>query len=449
MGILEFLGLKKKRNESFRTSEVFRTSGVPIHTFVERAQLESKIEDSLDAHDKALFFLGYSKSGKTVYRKKLIEDKKQKKVVFRCNNSSQISELYDFIASELQLGQIITSSQNDGGKDTVSISGTAGNKDVASVSSTMTGEVSYSYIETKEHTKVRVDVNFLCTRIKEKRDLIVILEDYHLVDLEFNRTLSEDLKHFLDEEILFLLIGIPSAPNRALRNNPDLSGRINYTNFDYLLKEEIKEIINKGGSILNVKFGEDVIDEIIKGSLKNAFLVQNICKELVLSTGTKETAVKTITISDKKLVKAACKKIASSLDSDYFDIYNTITSGARKQQKNKAFNQYEEVVKAIQHFDIEELERGVSYTEISHWSWNQISSSVIQQFIDNGTYQSEASFKGALTNQILQAVERINSNIEKSSVRPILYVDDKKVYLMDLIFKFYLNWKDGTQQTLK
>ncbi|MEK6476759.1 hypothetical protein WJR50_04455 [Catalinimonas sp. 4WD22] len=442
MGILEFLGIKKKI-ESFRTSEVFRTSGVPIHTFVERTQLELQIEDSLDAHDKALFFLGYSKSGKTVYRKKLIEDKKPNKVVFRCNNSSQISELYDFIASELQLGQIITSAQNDGGKWAVSSTGTVGKKDVASVSSSISSEVSYSYIETKEHTKVRVDVNFLCTRIDKKRDLIIILEDYHLVDSEFNRTLSEDLKHFQDEEILFLLIGIPSAPNRALKNNPDLSGRINYINFDYLLKEEIKEIISKGGLKLNVKFGEDVIDEIINVSLKNAFLVQNICKELVLGKGIKETTPKTVTITEKMDVKEACEKIASSLDSDYLEIYNTITSGARKQQKNKAFNQYEEIVKAIQNFEIEELEKGISYTDISHWSWSQFTPGVIQKFIDNGTYQSEASFKGALTNQILQAVERINSNIEKNSVRPILYVDDKKVYLMDLIFKFYLNWKNG------
>lgn len=442
MRLLRKIGLLKTK-ESFKTSEVFRTSGLPKYTFVERTQLETKIQDSLDAHDKALFFLGYSKSGKTVYRKKLIEDKKKKTVVFRCNNSSQISELYDFIASELNLGQIIASSTNETHKENFSSSAKLG-KTMATVSATSNDEVSYSYIDTQEHTKVRVDVNFLCTRIKSKKDLIIILEDYHLVDSGFNRTLSEDLKHFLDEEILFLLIGIPSAPNRALSNNPDLSGRISYTNFDYLLKEEIKEIIDKGSKKLNVQFGEDVIDNIIQSSLRNAYLVQNICKELVLQEGIRETSERTVKITDKKLVYDACKKIASSLDSDYLDIYKTITSGARKQQKNKAFNQYEEVVKAIRHFEIEELEKGISYTDISHWSWNQISGEKIQKFIENGTYQSEASFKGALTNQILQAVERINSNIEKNSVRPILYVDEKKVYLMDLIFKFYLNWKNRT-----
>jgi enamine deaminase RidA (YjgF/YER057c/UK114 family) len=65
----------------------------------------------------------------------------------------------------------------------------------------------------------------------------------------------------------------------------------------------------------------------------------------------------------------------------------------------------------------------------------------IQKFVDNGTYQSETTFKGALTNQILQAVERINANLTKNGSRQVLYVDDKKVYLTDLMFKFYLDWK--------
>jgi hypothetical protein len=441
MKIYKWLFGKKKEQEILKTSEVFKTLGVPKYTFIERKILEEQLNDVLNTKDKALLFLGYSKSGKTVYRQKFLENNGYNVVTFRCNNNSKISDLYDYIASQLKLGQLKSTSSNSGNKQTCSSSSSIGQKDFATISDSQTDEISYSFIETKEHVTTKVDVNFLCSNINEKEKLIIVLEDYHLTAGSFNKILSEDLKHFQDEGILFLLIGIPSLPNRALKNNPDLSGRLKHLNFDYLQKEEVKQIIKSGCEKLNCTFSEDVVDKIIEASLKNAFLVQSICKEVLLTTGLLCTSNKKVNIVDVAIVENACKKVACELNNDYSGLYEQVSSGARKQQENKAFNQYEEILKAIQSFDISKLEKGVSYTEISNWSWTHMPAETIQKFVDNGTYQSEATFKGALTHQILQAVERINANLTKTSSRQVLYVDDKKVYLTDLMFKFYLNWK--------
>lgn len=441
MNIFNWLFGKKKEVETLTTSEVFKTLGVPKYTFIERKILEEQLNEVLNTKDKALLFLGYSKSGKTVYRQKFLESNGYNVVTFRCNNNSKINDLYDYIASQLQLGQLKLTSGSLGSKQTYSTASTVGQKDIASVSNSLTDEVSYSFIETKEHITTKVDVNFLCSNIKEKDKLIIVLEDYHLTTGNFNKILSEDLKHFQDERILFLLIGIPSLPNRALKNNPDLSGRLKHLNFDYLQKEEVKQIIKRGCEKLNCNFSEEVVDKIIESSLKNAFLVQSICKEILLTSNIKCTSHKKVNIVDVSIVENACKKVANELHNDYSGLYEQVASGARKQQENKAFNQYEEILKAIQAFDISKLEKGVSYTEISNWSWSQMPAEMIQKFIDNGTYQSEATFKAALTNQILQAIERINANLAKTSSRQVLYVDEKKVYLTDLMFKFYLDWK--------
>ncbi len=441
MNIYNWLFGKKKQIETLLTSEVFKTLGIPQYTFIERKVLEEQLNEVLNTKDKALLFLGYSKSGKTVYRQKFLENNGYNVVTFRCNNSSKINDLYDYVASQLQLGQLKLTSGNTANKQTYSSSSTLGSKDIASVAENSTDEISYSFIETKAHITTKVDVNFLCSNIKDKKKLIIVLEDYHLTSGDFNKILSEDLKHFQDEGILFLLIGIPSLPNRALKNNPDLSGRLKHLNFDYLQKEEVKQIISKGCEKLNCNFSEEIVDKIIDASLKNAFLVQSICKEILLTSSIKSTSNKKINFTDVFIVDNACKKVACELNNDYSGLYEQVSSGARKQQENKAFNQYEEILKAIQSFDISKLEKGVSYTEISNWSWSKMPTETIQKFIDNGTYQSEATFKGALTNQILQAVERINANLTKTSSRQVLYVDDKKVYLTDLMFKFYLDWK--------
>lgn len=431
---------KPKQIDILKTSEVFKVSGVPKHTFVERISLNNRIEEFFTGKDAALLFLGYSKSGKTVYRKKHLEKPGVKFITFRCNNESTINQLYDQIASETSLGQIITTTDSKGGKQIYADSATVGVKDVASVSTDVTDEINYSYLFTEERAKVKVDVNFLCNKLKES-NVLIVLEDYHLVSASFNKTLSEDLKHFLDDEILFVLIGIPSSPNRALRNNPDLSGRLEHLVFDYLTIDEIKQIIKFGTDKLNVFLSENVINEIIKHSMNNAFLVQYICKYLMQNSGINETQKKQKRIEDKSLVITACKKISDKLDHDYKDIYGIITAGIRKQQEGKAFNQYEEILKVLKSYEIEDLEKGIHYTDIFKWSWQNIDPSVVQKFIDNKTYVDETSFKNSFRTQIKEAVKNINTSLTKNSSRPVLYVDEGNIYLTDLIFKFYINWK--------
>ena len=176
--------------------------------------------------------------------------------------------------------------------------------------------------------------------------------------------------------------------------------------------------------------------------MKNAFLVQYICRELLYKKNIKITSTSKIKFTNSKEVDDACKSIAQRLDNDYSDIYSVITSGMRRQQENKAFNQYEEVLKALKHFEIDELEMGVHHTKISQMAWNKISAEDIQKFIDNSTYKSETSFKGSLTTQVKNAVDNINTSLSKKNTRPVLYVDDRNIYLTDLVFKFYLNWKE-------
>lgn len=434
--------LFKKDLVIYQTNEIFKVSGVPEHTFVERDVLNSKISDFFSGKDTLLLFLGYSKSGKTVYRKKHLEKNDYKNIIFRCNNSSTIQQLYDQIASECNLGQIITTSHSteqsktNGEKLEVSLT------DAVKYESSNGVENKYNYIVTSEQTRIKNDVNFLCNTLKNKK-VLIILEDYHLVNPEFNKTISEDLKHFLDDGILFVLLGIPSSPNRALRNNPDLSGRLEYLNFDYLSNEEIESIIKKGSNLLNVEFSKEVIDEIIKQSLKNAFLVQNICKQLLL--GNKIT--KTVESNKQKIhkpsdVTEACKIIAEKLNSDYEEIYSIINAGIRKQQETKAFNQYEEILKVLKKLDITILEKGIHYNEIFRQAWQDIEPTLVQEYIKNGTYVDETSFKNSFRTQIKEAVKKINLSLEKSSNRPILYVNDDNIYITDLVFKFYLNWKN-------
>lgn len=431
---------KKDDKPLLSTNTVFKISGVPKHTFVEREMLSEEIDEHLESKDGVLLFLGYSKSGKTVFRKKHIEDKGFKLVTYRGNNKSTVPDLYRQIATQLGLIQVKELQQTRSNSYQHEEEEQVGNKNIGHVRAKNVSTAENSINVTSDVSTSDIDINFLCNTLSRK-NVLVVIEDYHLVDNEFNKILSEDLKHFLDEEILFLLIGIPSSPNRALRNNPDLSGRMGHISFDYLSREEVRSVVSSGGKLLNISFQEDVVEEIINCSMKNAYLVQYICRVLALSKNVKKTAPDTVIISDPKDVDRACIDIAKKLDSDYSSIYNTIASGARAQQQTKAFNQYEEVLKAIKLFSIEDLEKGIDYRTISTTTWKNMPAEKIQKYIDNGTYKSEQSFKSSVNTQVKNAIDKINDNLSSNATKPILYVNDSTLYLTDLIFKFYINWK--------
>jgi hypothetical protein len=432
---------KEATLDELSTSVVFKISGVPEYTFVERDRISQEIDDHLETRDGVLLFLGYSKSGKTVFRKKHIEEKNFQIVTYRGNNSSTISSLYTQIASQLKIAQATELQLSQKASVKSESEDQLGNKNIGHVRNKSEQGAERSVAVVSELSSLEIDVNFLCNNLSGS-NVLVVIEDYHLVDKDFNQLLSEDLKHFLDEEILFLLIGIPSSPNRALRNNPDLSGRMKHISFDYLSREEIKEIISKGTGLLNVEFKEDVVEAIISTSLKNPYLVQYICRLIIKNKGIDKTSKEKVVFHDANDVYAACRKVASILDNDYSGIYGVIASGTRAQKSDKAFNQYEEVLKAIKHFDIESWERGVTSSEISSWAWTNMESSKIDLYIKNGTYKTEKTFKESIRSSVKVAIDKINDNLVNNATKQIIYVNDSTLYLTDLIFKFYINWKE-------
>lgn len=87
---------RSKIVESLSTSEVFKIRGVPKHTFVERLSLNERINDFFVSKDRVLLFLGYSKSGKTVYRKMHLDINGFKIITFRCNSDKTVVDFNRF-----------------------------------------------------------------------------------------------------------------------------------------------------------------------------------------------------------------------------------------------------------------------------------------------------------------------------------------------------------------
>ena len=431
----------KKEEVKYHTEEIFMTNGVPKYTFVKRDSIEKIIDKSIHLHNKLLIFSGYSKSGKTVYRKEYFKNKNIDQVLYRCSAKSTWEDLYKRICIDLNLPY--KNSLTTGNNNSLFMSSTvkvgnnfAGAEGTAEYSEGLSSE------ESKLFPNTDIDVNYLCNLLSGK-NILIILEDYHLVTSSFAKKLSEDLKHFLDEGIQFILIGIPSSPSRTLKNNPDLGGRTETINFDYLSIEEINEILDKGQAKLNIEFKKDVRRFIEDNSMHNAFLVQAITQKILLNKGIDKNTKENIIIHDKNEVTEACFSLAKDLHNDYKDIIEVIVTGQRKQKDTKFFNQYEEILLSIKETDIKQLEVGLQLGDIVNSTWNRISEEVKEKVVKNNTYQNRTTLKNSVSSSISIALTKIEENLEQSNSRKLILFNDGRLYLVDIVFKFYIMWNES------
>jgi hypothetical protein len=426
------------KKKSVYTSEVFKNNGVPEFTLIKRRNIEEKLNEVVNLRNKVILFLGYSKSGKTVYRKIYFQSKNIQTIVFRCNKNSSCIDFYRYICQEANIP--MKNEMNNSSENTVETEATIGIPDTATNGiKTLTKSINgktFLYPETK------VDVNHICNHLAGKKNICIVIEDYHLLNDEFSKILSEDIKHFLDDEILFVIIGIPSSPGRTFRNNPDLGGRTVNVLFDYLLDSEIEEILDKGEEKLNIQITHEVRDEIIRYSMRNVYLVQSIAQVLVKNRGITKTSSSKIIFSDPHDVQKACQSLHDDLLNDYKDIINSIMGGSRKQSKTKAYNQYEEILRAIKDFSIDELEKGLSYADIGRNSWKKMNPELIKEYITKKVYKDEVSFRASLNSQISAALTKLKDNFTKTNSREVIIYYDNKLFLMDIVFKFFLTWDD-------
>ncbi len=425
----------------YKLEEVFVKSGVPLHTFVDREILKKELESNITLRSNAIFFLGYSKSGKTVFRKKYFDSTNEfEECLFRCSRDSTKEQLYNFMANEFQIHPPSSTTETNSSSNEGRISLGISNLKLLGKKNNLVSKST-----TSQNLTDKIDVNYLCKSIPSNSKKIIVLEDYHLLDRDFTESFTEDLKHFLDQEIVFIIIGIPSSPDRTFAANPDLTGRVKGLNFDYLTEEESRKLISKGEKCLNIRIDDESKKQIFEKSFGNAYLIQSICQEVFRKSNVESTSEieKVINVLDS--IDTACRELASSLKNDYSSIMEVIIKGARKQQEGKAFNQYEEILKSIKSTDISDLEKGLSHTTIASNTWSSFGEETINKFVKKEKkYQSEKSFKGSVQSQITSALNSLEENFKKANARKIIHVYEKTLYLSDIVFKFYLDWSEDS-----
>lgn len=396
---------------------VFQSTGVPKYTLVDIQEQVDGIEEFEETPGSHLIIHGPSKTGKsTLWVSQIGYDKVIK---IPCNMSTTLMGVYKDIIDELD---IFFENSKSISEDVKASFGVELKAKVAAVFSAK-GHASTDISDGKAVDSQRVVTPLIGARnianYVKAAGKYILLENIHYASRDFRQELSKELHNFSDYNCKWVVVGVQHQADQIFIENRDLVGRMREIRSGALNRPKILEILNLGESLLNVKFGPEIVDGIVKESSGNAALVQDLAKHICICAGIKSTSSHRVDINDTAYFEEACRKIAKSFEQVYSTFCDDISKGGRSDGSTEKYRWFLKLIRE---------------TEIP--STGLLNTEVYRIVVDMGGGNIP---QGSIT-QGLQYMNKLQA--KRNIDPPVLEYDEVKcrLFLLDPYFKFVLRW---------
>lgn len=293
------------------TSEVYGVSNELIHSYVEREEVDGALIRAIELK-KQIIIHGSSKQGKSQLIQKHLP--KEKITVVECSPKSQLLDIYKSVIRQNGINILVETTTQEsigstiGGAATVKVNiPVVAGADVQLTSSISENKEKQSEFKTVEYNlALAQDVSELLRQINFNK--FIVLENFHYLPEEVQIGFSFDLRIFQDKDIRFIVLGIWRERDRLAQFNGDLQDRIIEVAVEPWKASDLKNVIAKGQTCLNVDFSE-VEEEIIKDCFDSVGVLQELCKESCLAANVTETQASVRKISEANYKIAIKKKL--------------------------------------------------------------------------------------------------------------------------------------------
>ena len=315
--------------------------------------------DSLDRSHHVVIY-GSSKQGKTSLRKKNVLENEY--ILVHCNNKWDISQIHNNILK--QAGYELTLSESS------TISGKAKVKATIGWNLFTSGEVgTEAELSNNKEIVVKsldVDIEDVNDIIKALEDIsfskIIVLEDFHYLKPETQNDFSIALKAFHENsKFTFLIVGVWLEENRLIALNGDLAGRVKSVNADKWENSELKKLIDDGETLLNISFTNDFKENLIRESLQNVYVVQEVCYHICIENGIEQTNIGQQLELDCSQLEKFIGQVVSQHSGRYSKFISTLVEGFQPTE----LEMYKWILYSILVSKEEDLDNGLRRSEIS------------------------------------------------------------------------------------
>ena len=284
----------------YDTYRVFTPSQPAELTFIDREHVNDQLVDALRTPGKQIVVYGYSGSGKTTLLTNKINQLYEWYIPSQCTKGTTIEQLkleaFDYLDK-----YYIPESQEQ-------------------ISSGISASLKARYLEIKSESKKQEDKTFrriVPVQLSDQRLAEFVgeakccwkIEDFHKVEKNDKQRLAQIMKVFMDASVIYpttkvIAIGAVGTGQEVVAYDKEMRNRLSEIHVPLMSIEELEMIIEKGESLLNIKFPIDLKNKIIVYSSGLGAVCHQLCLSMCTNNAIYQTTVNNYKFSNSDLEKA-------------------------------------------------------------------------------------------------------------------------------------------------
>lgn len=411
-----------------KISDIFKSLGQPTATYVEREEgvYEKKLTTALQIKGRLCLLTGASKTGKTCLYKKVLSDQDLEPLVVRCDSNLSAEDFWkkalEGINFERLSGTQIEKARQITGKGEVEakigwtwLAGLLGKASLG-----ITSKMGETEIREKILSKPSPDH---LVPVLQKLPIILVIEDFHYLLSEVKKTIFQQWKVFVDNEVSVIVIGTTHHAVDLAYANKDLVGRISQIDISSWTKDDLLKIAIQGFNSLGLQVPNQALSPIAAESAGLPIITQAACYQLFIDKGIEEVEHGKLNVQFSK--SDAYQSLYNNAITNYAQfepICERLKNGARKRARK--YNTYELVLSTFiqdpQTFSLKRHE--------------------IDERLKNINIPAEKRPPVASINSMLNALARLQKNM---GIELLEWSNrDQRLYILEPSFLLYLRWRE-------
>ena len=287
-----------------KLQDVFTPSSPARSTFVERESVNYKLVSSLMTPGKQIVVYGHSGVGKTSLLVNKLEQLYSHHFITRCSKDLTFNQVLQHAFDEVDAYYV--SEINKKKKSKISAK-------LAAEYMQFKAELGYSAeseVSTKTQRIVPPQVNAQnLAKFIGASDGCWVLEDFHKIPNSEKNSLAQVMKVFMDmsrefQTVRTIAIGAVGTAHEVVKYDPEMKDRVAEILVPQMTSHEIKEIISKGETLLNVRFEQSVKDNIVEYSDGVAAICHQLCFNMCFHANILETGDVEVVFAKKDFSRA-------------------------------------------------------------------------------------------------------------------------------------------------
>lgn len=305
----------KEKEKIYKLEQVFTPSKPADITFVERTEINKRIDRAIRTSGKQIIIYGFSGVGKTTVLFKKLKEFNLNYIKTSCITGMAIQDIVIDAFNQLDLYYPYQKEEVE--------SNTVGGSLEASFWILKAGLKAETKGDSKLTQKRAVELPITPQTLAKfigSANLVWVIEDFHKIEESHKKQMAQIMKVFMDASTEFpnlkiIALGAVNSAREVVQYDSEMKSRISELEVPLMSHDNLKRIIETGEKLLNIKFSENVTNRIVTYSSGLPAVTHQLCLLLCELNGVFKTQSKLVRIQSQKFNDAMEEYVEENSDS--------------------------------------------------------------------------------------------------------------------------------------